>query len=118
MISKTQINKRLERKKNPELREIIKLAKAKSLLELGKKLTGPTRQQTKINVGELNKLDKKNIIIIGKVLGQGEIDKKVVVAALGFSEQAREKLKKAGCEIRTIKQEIEKNPELKGVKII
>ncbi len=115
MISKTQINKRLERKRNPELREIIKLARAKSLLELGKKLTGPTKKQTSINVGEL---DGKNIIVVGRVLGQGEIDKKITVAALGFSEQAREKLKKAGCEIRTIKQEIEKNSELKGVTII
>lgn len=118
MISKTQINKRLEKKRNPELREIIKLAKAKSLLELGKKLTGPTRQQKKINVGELNEIDEKSIIVVGKVLGEGEVNKKMTIAALGFSEQAKEKLKGAGCEIRTIKQEIEKNPELKGVKII
>jgi len=118
MISKTQINKRLERKRNPKLREIIKIARAKSLLELGKKLTGPTKKQVSINVGELNELEGKNIIVVGRVLGQGEIDKKITVAALGFSEQAREKLKKAGCEIRTIKQEIEKNSELKGVTIL
>ncbi|MBS3078671.1 uL15 family ribosomal protein [Candidatus Pacearchaeota archaeon] len=118
MISKTQINKRLEKKRNPELREIITLAKAKSLLELGKKLTGPTKKQSSINVGELNEIEEKNIIVVGRVLGQGEIDKKITVAALGFSEQAREKLAKAGCEIRTIKQEIEKNPGLKGVKIL
>src|SRR3989339_798094 len=104
MISKTQINKRLEKKRNPELREIITLAKAKSLLELGKKLTGPTKKQSSINVGELNEIEEKNIIVVGRVLGQGEIDKKITVAALGFSEQAREKLAKAGCEIRTIKQ--------------
>ena len=30
----------------------------------------------------------------------------------------KEKLKKAGCEIKTIKQEIEKNKDLKGVKVI
>lgn len=118
MISKTQINQRLEKKRNPQLREIIILAKAKSLLELCKKLTMPTKKQASINVGELNDIEEKSIIIVGKVLGQGEIDKKITVAALGFSMQAKEKLKKAGCEIRTIKQEIEKNPELKGVKII
>ena len=118
MISKTQINKRLEKKRNPELREIIKLARANSLLELGKRLTGPTKKQKSVNVGELGEMDEKNIIVIGRVLGQGEISKKMSVAALGFSTQAREKLKNAGCEVRTIKVEIEKNPELKGVKII
>lgn len=94
------------------------LAKAKSLLELGKKLTGPTKKQAKVNVGELNELDEKSVIVVGRVLGQGEIEKKMTVAALGFSEQAKEKLKNAGCEMRTIKEEIEKNSSLKGVKII
>lgn len=118
MISKTQINYRLEKKRNPILRETIILAKSKSLLELSKKLTMPTKKQASINVGELNEMSEKEIIVVGKILGQGEISKKITIAALGFSEQAKEKLKKAGCEVRTIKQEIEKNPKLEGVKII
>jgi len=118
MISKTQINKRLGKKRNPELRQTIILAKAKSLLELGQKLTAPTKKQARVNVGELNELDEKSVIVVGRILGQGNIDKKISIAALGFSEQAKEKLAKAGCEIKTIKQEIEKNPGLKGVKII
>ena len=40
------------------------------------------------------------------------------VVALNFSEKAKEKLKKAGCEVRTIMEEIEKNKEAKGVKIL
>jgi len=118
IISKTKINDRLERKKNPILREMIILAKAKNHLELAKKLSEPTRKQASINVGELNGMNEKNIIVVGKVLGQGDIDKKITIAALGFSEQAKEKLKKAGCEIKTIKQEIENNKELKAFKII
>ena len=118
MISKTLIKKRIRRKTNPELVETIQIAKEKNLLELAKKLSGPTKKQKMINLNELNNLKEKNIMVIGKVLGAGEINEKISISALGFSEQAKEKLKKAGCEIKRIKQEIEKNPELKGVKII
>lgn len=118
MTSKTQISKRMKKKTNPMLVDTIMLAKKNNLLELAKKLSGPTRQQKSVNLGELNKIKEDNIIVVGKVLGSGEIESKKIISALGFSEQAKEKLKKAGCEIRTIKQEIEKNKTLKGVKII
>jgi large subunit ribosomal protein L18e len=118
MLSKTLIKEREKRKTNPDLVETIEIARKKGLLELAKKLSGPTRKQTKINVGELGRLKEKNILIIGKVLGEGEIDHKINLSALSFSKQANEKLKKAGCEIRTIKEEIDKNPKLDGIKII
>ncbi len=118
MISKTQISKRIKKKTNPELVETIELAKKNNLLDLGKKLSGPTRLQTKINLDDLNKLKESEFLVVGKVLGKGEINKKIKIAALGFSEQAKEKLKKAGCEIFTVKQGIEKNKKLEGVKVI
>lgn len=118
MISKTQISKRIKRKTNPELVETIELAKKNNLLDLGKKLSGPTRLQKKINLDELNKLKESKFLVVGKVLGKGEINKKIKIAALGFSEQAKEKLKKADCKMLTIKQAIEKNKKLEGVRII
>ena len=128
MISKTQISKRVKRKTNPELVETIELAKKNNLLDLGKKLSGPTRKQVKINLEDLSRLlekdgDKKGtkeskFLVVGKVLGKGEINKKIKIAALGFSEQAKEKLKKADCKMLTIKQAIEKNPKLEGVKVV
>jgi len=118
MISKTQIEKRKNRKTNPELVETIELAKKNNLLDLAKKLSGPTRLQKRINIDELDRLEENNMIVVGKILGQGEINKKISISALGFSEQALDKLKKAKCEIKTIKQEIKDNPKLKGVKII
>lgn len=123
MISKTQISKRLKKKTNPEIVETIELAKKKNLLELAKRLSGPKSNYTIINLDELNKLNELNklkenkIMIVGKVLGSGNIEKKISISALGFSNQAREKLKKAGCTIKTLKQEIEANKELKGVEI-
>jgi len=118
MISKTQIKKRSESKRNIYLVKTIELARKNNLLELGKKLSGPTRRQKDINVGELNELNEKKIMLIGRVLGEGNISKKIMISALGFSEQAKEKLAKAGCEMKTIKQEIEDNPKLEGVKIL
>jgi len=118
MISKTQISKRKKKKRNPELVKTIELAKKNNLLVLGKKLSGPTKLHSKINLDELNDLEDNKIIVVGKVLGMGSINKKISISALSFSEQAKEKLKKVDCEIKTIKQEIEKNPKLEGVKII
>lgn len=118
MISKTQISKRIKRKTNPELVETIKLAKKNNLLELGKKLSGPKRFYKKINLDELDKIKESEVIVVGKVLGDGDINKKIKIAALGFSNRAKEKLKKAGCGVFTIKQVIEKNKKLEGVKIL
>lgn len=118
MISKTQINKRLRKKTNIYLIRIIEIAKKNNNIELAKKLSGPTRKQFRINLNELDDIKENKILVVGKVLGSGEIKNKKEISALGFSEQAREKLKKAGCEIKTIKQELEKNPKLTGVKII
>ena len=116
-MSKTKISRRTKRKTNIELAETINLAKKKNLLELAKKLSTSTRRQSKINLEQLNKIKEAKIIIPGKVLGSGNINKKMSVIALSFSASAKEKLKKAGCEVKTIKQELEKE-NLHGVKII
>ena len=118
MISKTQIDKRLKKKRNPEIVETILLAKKYGLLDLGKMLSAPASQYTKINLDGLSEVKGDKIMVVGKVLGQGEVDRKIRVSALGFSEQAREKLKKAGCEVKSIKDEIEGNKKLEGVEIL
>ena len=117
-ISKTQISKRLKRKTNPELVETILLAKKHNLLELGKKLSGPTRLQSKVNLDELNKLKENKVIVVGKVLSKGEIKKKIEIAALGFSESAREKLSKSGSKAISIKEFLKDNKNLEEIKII
>ena len=108
----------MKRKTNPELVETIELAKKHNLLDLGKKLSGSTRKQAKVNLEDLSKQEGHKFLVIGGVLGKGEISKKIEISALGFSESAKEKLKKKGCEIKTIKQEIKHNHELKGVKVL
>jgi large subunit ribosomal protein L18e len=118
MISKTKINERMKNKRNPILTESIFIAKKHNNLELAKKLSYPTRKQLSVNLNELNNIKEDKIIIVGKILGGGDIKKKMTIAALGYSTQAREKLAKAGCETKTIHEEIKKNPKLTGYKLI
>ena len=114
-MSKTKISKRTKNKTNPELVGTIILAK-KSNLDLAKILSGPTKSLSPINLDKINEesKDKETIIVPGKVLGQGEIDKKIKIIALSFSASALEKLKKGKTEFSTIKEELEKNNKIQG----
>jgi large subunit ribosomal protein L18e len=75
------------------------------------------KKKANVNVYKLEKLcnDSDNVIIYGKVLGDGEIAKKINVYALGFSKSAKEKIIKAGGNALKIK-DLKSIP--KGVKII
>ena len=48
-------------------------------------------------------------------MGSGEIKRKIRVAALGFSNSARDSLNKAGCDVKSIRDEIKNNNKLEGV---
>lgn len=116
MISKTQVNKRMKKKTNSILVQTIFIAK-KINPEIASAISVSTRKQARVNVGRLNECKEAAAIIPGKVLSSGEIKKKIRVYALGFSEVAKEKLKKAGCEFKTILEalkEVKKGEKLKG----
>ncbi len=121
MKTKTKISKQEKRKTNPELVETIRKArKNEKWLEVAGILSSSRKKRAEINLDKINKESKeKDIIVIpGKVLSQGEINKKIKVVALGFSESAKEKLLNSKCEIISILEEIKKNPEAKGIKIL
>jgi len=121
MLSRTKIKSRLSNKTNPELQETIALAlKNKAWHNLAKKLSSPTRSHKAINLDELNEKVKNNdtAVIAGKVLSKGELTKKVTIAALAFSQTAKEKLEKAKIPTMALKEQIEKNKEAKGVIVI
>ncbi len=121
MKSKTKISKQIERKNNPALVETLLEAKKKEKwLEVAGILSGPRRKMAQLNLNEINKQtkEKDKALIPGKVLSQGEINKKIKVIALNFSEKAKEKLKQAGCEVSNILNEIKSNPSAEGIKIL
>ena len=118
MISKTKITKRTDKKRNLEIVETINLAKKNGHLDLAKKLSAPRSQYKNVNLDELDAAEGDKILVVGKVLGSGEISRKIGVAALGFSGSARDNLNKAGCDIKSIKMAIEENPKMEGVTIL
>jgi large subunit ribosomal protein L18e len=121
MKSKTKISKQLERKSNSRLGETILAGKKnEAWMGVASVLSGPRRIRTCINLEEINKDAKagETVVIPGKVLSQGEIDKKIKVVAFSFSDKAKEKLLSAKCDISYILDEIKSNPSAKGIKIM
>jgi large subunit ribosomal protein L18e len=121
MKSKTKIEKQIQKKKNPELvQTIIAAKKQKSWLEIAHILSGSRRIKIIFNLNEINEKSKDGdtIIVPGKILSLGSIDKKIKLAALNFSEKAEEKLAKSKIDFKTILEEIKTNPSGKGVKIL
>lgn len=121
MKSQTIIEKQLRKKTNPELVETIIVAKKnKAWREVAGLISSSRKNQKNINLKEIDKIakEKETIVIPGKILSGGELNKKIKIVAINFSEKAKEKIIKAGSEAVIMIQEIKSNPEAKGVKII
>lgn len=121
MKSKTKITLQTKRKKNPALVETINSAKKnEKWKEIAEILTYPRRKKRYLNLGQLNKLVEsgEKIVVPGKILSQGILDKKIKLSAFSFSEEAKEKLKEAKIEFNYIEEEIKKNPSAEGIKLL
>ncbi len=119
--SKTKISKQLERKTSSELAGTILASKKNNAWNaVAAILSGPRRARINMNLGDVSKISKagETIVVPGKVLSQGEMDKKIKLVAFAFSQNAREKILDAKGEIETIFNEIKKNPSAKGVRIL
>ena len=121
MKSRTLIEKQAKRKFNPELIEIIRLAKKnKNWQEIAGILSSSRRNRIVMNLETINKeaKDGETILIPGKILSQGEINKKIKMVANDFSEKAKEKLTKSKIKFLKINEEIKLNPNATGIRIL
>jgi len=125
--SKTKIEKQMQRKTSTELVKTILIAKKnKSWIKVAEILSGPRKNRANLNLEEIDKKvdalkgtsEGEIVVIPGKVLSQGSVNKKIKIVALNFSEKAKEKLLKSKCKISSIVEEIKKNPDGKGIKIL
>lgn len=114
-ISKTRIERKIARKRNPQLKQLIIKLKKQNKLEIASMLALPKRKRVEVNINKLNKETKEgeNVIVPGKVLGSGNISHKITIAAFSFSQSAKSKLK--DCIIKDI-EDIIKNKDVKVVK--
>lgn len=105
---------------NPLVRELIVLlerGKKPIWKTIAKELKTSTRKRKSVSLWKINRYTKANdaVVVPRKVLGNGELDHKVTVAALGFSDSAKEKL---GADAITIEELVKKNPKGTGIKIL
>ncbi len=119
--SKTAIGRRIPRKTDTYIAQTSMAAKKnKSWQTVAQLVSGSRRNYSSVNLDRLNSEaeDGDTVIVVGKILGNGDLTKKLKVCALYFSESARHKIKQAKGETVNIIDEIEKNSSAKGVKII
>ena len=112
---------------NPTLRKLIrglreqgKRQKAPIWIELAHRLSKPRRARAEVNLSHLSRYwDGGNVVVVpGKVLAAGKLDRPLRVAAFKFSHSARRKIVGAGGEALTIHRLLEENPRGKGVRIM
>jgi large subunit ribosomal protein L18e len=112
--------------KHEELKKLVSELKKLSIekkVNLWKRvaedLESSTRRQRIVNVYKLAKHAKENetIIVPGKVLGTGDMEQSVTVAAYKFSDEAEKKIAQKGKAI-SIEELMKKNPTAKNVRIL
>ena len=83
-------------------------------------LEKPTRQRRIVNLSRINRYTEENEIAIvpGKVLGSGILDHKITIAAYQFSDQAIDKIQKAGAKVIPLLELSKEKPNGKKIKII
>jgi large subunit ribosomal protein L18e len=112
---------------NPYLKELIEKlrkkwleAKAPIWKTIAEKLEKPSRQRIEVNLSKIERYANENEVIVvpGKVLGMGDLTKKVTVAAWAFSKTAKEKIEKAGGKVLSIEELMRNNPKGSNVRIM
>ena len=114
-------------KSNPRLLELIEELKRHSYenkapiwKDTACRLSKPRRNWAEVNISRISRYAKKGDVILvpGKLLGSGNIDRPVTVASFHASEVARRKITDSGGLVLTIEELMNKNPKGSGVRIM
>ncbi len=83
-------------------------------------LERPRRRRIVVNVGKLNRVcnDGDVVVVPGKLLGDGVVEKKITVAVFKCSRSAYEKIVSSGGKVISIPELVRQNPRGSHVKII
>jgi len=115
------------KKTNPQLRLLIQELKKASYekqkplwKDVALRLEKPLQNWPVVNLDRISRVTHENetALIPGKVLSSGILTKKVPIAAWSFSEQAKEKIKKAGGKALTLEELLKQNPDGKQIRIV
>jgi len=112
---------------NPELRELIIFLRKQSRenkvgiwRDIAERLAKPRRNRIAVNISRINRYTQRNetVAVPGKLLGAGEMEHPVTVAAFAFSEKAKEKIIAARGKCLSFSDLIKKKPNGSNVRII
>ena len=119
MAKRTGPTSTVTKKLIADLRSLSTKERVKIWSRLADDLSKSTRSRRRVNIHRINKHIKETEIAVipGKVLSEGNLNKKVTVAAFKFSDKAREKINKTGKAVSLI-QLMKDNPKGKKVRII
>ena len=115
------------KKTNPMLisliQELKKTANEKEAAiwkDIALRLEKPSKNWPEVNLDKINKYtnEKETALIPGKVLSDGNLNKKISIVAWTFSQNAQDKIKKAGGKTMTIKELMKTNPDGKNIRIL
>jgi large subunit ribosomal protein L18e len=82
-------------------------------------LSSGTVTWPEVNVGRLSRVgDFSAVFVPGKVLGTGNLEKKLNVGAFSFSASARSKIERAGGKAFSVEEFVKKYPEGSGVALV
>jgi large subunit ribosomal protein L18e len=113
-------------KTNPRLQQLIAELKSTSResdaavwADIADRLEKPRRTHAEVNLGRIERYaqDDETVIVPGKVLGSGVLQKNVTVAAVNFSGTARKKIDQVGDAVQ-LEQILDNNPEGSNVRVI
>ncbi|BAN90564.1 50S ribosomal protein L18e [Aeropyrum camini] len=103
-----------------ELRRAARRNSAPVWRRVAELLERPRRRRAEVNLSKINRYasDGEMVVVPGKVLGTGSLEKKVTVAALSFSLQALVKIRLSGSRAITLEQAVRENPRGSRTRII
>ncbi|MCW8172377.1 MULTISPECIES: 50S ribosomal protein L18e [Natrialba] len=113
-------------KTNPRLTDLIAELKSTSRSEdadvwrdVADRLEKPRRTHAEVNLGRIERYarEEETVVVPGKVLGSGALQKNVTVAAVDFSSSAETKIEQVG-EPVPLEQVLEENPDGSNVRVI
>ena len=113
-------------KTNPRLSSLIATLKAVSResgaavwQDVADRLEKPRRTHAEVNLGRIERYAREDetVVVPGKVLGSGLLQKEVTVAAVYFSSSARTKREQVGDTV-PLEELVNENPDGSNVRVI
>ena len=83
-------------------------------------LSKSNRKRVAVNLSHVNRITNPGepILVLGKILGSGDLTHAIEIAAESYSKTAKHKIIESGSKLLTIEELIQKNPKGTGIRLI